>query len=343
MRLLDQRRDRRRGGGGLEPCPALARRDRGRRRAVGRDDRDRRDDADDLLGDLDGDGVGDQIRDGDLVSRDHAGRVARPAPSPRPPAATRPARRPARRAPGSRSRPGTPATPRRSRRRCRGCRRRPRRRPASAAWAGRRSRPPPDPPLTSGRPQTRGRAAPMPPPARVGQPHLVMRSSSARGRASARPGIPLGYPSDGMSDGYTSCPCSATSPISMFSSRHPQRDEQPDELEQDERAERRPADHPGPAKNCHFSSVQLPWIRRRPREPVAIRTPSWRWSCRRPPCSGRRRRRSADRRQTGEPVGVDHAERVVDVAERPQPAQVVEREVHDRRRRSTPMAIAPSR
>ena len=35
--------------------------------------------------------------------------------------------------------------------------------------------------------------------------------------------------------------------------------------------------------------------------------------------------------QAGEAVGVDHAQRVVDVAEGPQPAQVVEREVHERR------------
>ena len=41
----------------------------------GADDRHRRDDADDLLGDLDRDGVGDQIRDRDLVGGDHARRV----------------------------------------------------------------------------------------------------------------------------------------------------------------------------------------------------------------------------------------------------------------------------
>ena len=80
------------------------------------------------------------------------------------------------------------------------------------------------------------------------------------------------------------------------------------------------------AKNCHFSRVQLPWMTPAAREAGAL------------PGSGvddhvavREHAGQQTAGKASEAVRVDHAERVVDVAERAQSAQVVEREVHERR------------
>ena len=130
---------------------------------------------------------------------------------------------------------------------------------------------------SASRPCARPEAVPRPRRARCMREPLtcssraVVTPSWAPTRARARPGIPFGYPSDGMSDGYTSWPCSATSPISMFSCGHPQRDEHPDELQQDERATADQTDHDRAAKTCHFSSVQLPCTTPATRRPRSAR------------------------------------------------------------------------
>ncbi len=103
-------------------------------------------------------------------------------------------------------------------------------------------------------------------------------------------------------------------PFLHFGVAHPQWDDQADQLEEDEGADRGEHDHPQPGD-------------RLPLEQVQAATGDG---------SGERRfghrlvGEDADHEaaeEAGEPVGVDDAEGVVDVAEGPYPAQVVEREV----------------
>jgi hypothetical protein len=73
--------------------------------------------------------------------------------------------------------------------------------------------------------------------------------------------MPFGYPSDGTSDGYTSWPCSATSPISMFFSDIRKGMKSPTNLSSTNVTSPVQTITHSAAKNCHFNNVRLPWTR----------------------------------------------------------------------------------
>jgi len=76
--------------------------------------------------------------------------------------------------------------------------------------------------------------------------------------APAALGTPSGYASDGMSDGYTSCPCSATSPISMFSVLIRNGMNSPTSFSRMNVQAPDQTITQAAAKACHLSSVALP-------------------------------------------------------------------------------------
>src|SRR5207248_2959568 len=88
--------------------------------------------------------------------------------------------------------------------------------------------------------------------------HYAVDGAAACPGASS--GTPPGSPSEGTSEGYTSCPCSATSPISMFSVFIRSGMRRPTSFSRMNVTTPVHTITNSAAKNCHLSSVQLPWI-----------------------------------------------------------------------------------